>query len=1178
MPKLVRYWRVLFLFLAACASLNAQDTRGRVQGLVTDSSRAAVPGATVTLTNVNTQVTTTKSTTEAGLYRFDAIDPGTYTLTVELTGFKKFSQERFEIQARADVTINAILSVGELTEVVTVEGNAVQLAFNTTDAAVTIDYKLTSELPRFDRNPFKLTLLMPNATETRKGEQNPYNTYSANSVELGGGTNLKNNLLVDGSPVGIGYKVAWVPNADAVQEANVDKSSVDASSGHSAGGTLSMATKSGTNEFHGGLFWLGRQPNFNAVSDRTTGQQSAAKNNIFGASVGHPILKNRLFNFFSYEAQKPREPWVMPSSVPTALEKQGDFSQSKNVLGQMLTIYDPYTTTFDPSTGKVTRQAFSGNKVPSSRWDALGALWMSQMLSPNRTPDDITGTNNFISTTSNVTNYYDISDRVDWNVNKSLRIFARPSLYRTNIMGHSAVLEASPLYIPGGSKRNGFTTAAEAMWTISPSTVVAFRGDFRSFVDEFHSTPEVEKQDPIAKYWPNNNWFAPYKYDPSVFPTYLPSLIFTGKSGMFFMGRGGWNVWSQRPNGWSFSAQMSQMRNQHYLKTGFEFRRTGGHLIAVAGNQFTFDPSVTADTFQNPNTALVGSSYATLLLGAISDTSQAVAAPLNENRSENYAAYIQDDWKVNRRITLNLGLRWELDTPWHDPYHMESIGPDFTVPTPGVSQNPPNVPSSVTSMLNVPYSWTGSWRFTSDAHPGSWETQRLVLMPRAGIAVRVNDVTALRFGYARYVVSSDYNYTGPPYGSFEAVNLMQPMYPGYDKQQSALPLANGIPQAVVSNPFPTGVNPLVAPGGRSQGAVIGLGYPNIGWQGADYSRPVNDRFNISISRQLPQKLVAEVAFFANMAHNLSYAYNLNQVDPRAIYKYKAATAVTVANPFYNYLTADQFPGSLRNLKTVPLNSLLVQRPQYGNMWEAFKPGAKEQYYSLDFRVQRPFSNGYNFMFGYSYIREKTQVLGTSAGGAPQINGVGAYFLDDLDNYMNNLTYLDSPNPHHRGTIAGSYQFPFGQGRKYLASAPRAADMILGGWQIVASWYGNSGNYLRMPAAQIVGDPTAAPSDPSLKFNTAAFQVLPSYTPRTNPDHYDSIRGYMYWEMQATLSKNFKITEKARFELKASAYNLTNRLNRADPDVSAVTSPTFGRALRQGNSSGRQIEFGARITF
>jgi hypothetical protein len=1118
-------------------------------------------------------VKTVRTSSEAGLYRFDQVDPGNYTLNVESTGFGTFTRSNLQVQARGDLTLDVTLTLGNVTAQVNVTAEVGALSFNTTDAVMTLDQKMVAELPRFDRNPFKLTLIMPSAVETRRGEMNPYNSYSANSVELGGGTNLKNNLMVDGSPVGVGYKVAWVPNGDAVMEASIDKNSVDASSGHSAGGSISLVTKSGTNEVHGSVFWLGRNPAFNAVTDRTTGTKSAARNNIYGASAGSPIIRNKLFNFVSWEVQKQRSPAIQLRSVPTALEKQGDFSQSLTRTGALLTIYDPYTTQFNAATGTATRQPFPDNKIPANRFDSLGARWMSEMLTPNRTPDDVTGLNNFSAPVVTVTNYWNLSDRVDWYANEKWRIFARPSLFQTDIVQPSPLNEASPLYVQGGSTRNAFSIAGEAIYTISPTTIVSFRGDHRYFIDEFKSINAND--DPMAKYWAGNSWFAPYAYEEDVFPTYLPGIIATGKTNM---GRGNGNIWSQHPNGSSFSTQLSMQRGAHYLKTGYEMRRTGGRLLAVAGNQFVFDPAVTANTFLNPNTANSGSPWATMLLGAITDSSQAVAAPLNQNRSEYFAAFLQDDYKLSRNITLNLGLRWEYETPWHDPLYQQSIGPDFNVPTPGVSQNPPVMPDAVQALMKTPHTWTGAWQFTSEENSGIWKPQRLIFMPRVGIAVKLNDRTSLRFGYAKYVIPAAFNFTGPPYGSFEAVNLMQPLYPGYDKQQSPLPLAEGIPQAKVSDPFPAS-NPLVAPGGRDQGAVVGLGAPNIGWGGYDYKRPVNDRFNLSIARELPGRIVVEATGFANFGHDWNYAYNVNQVDPRIIYEHKGATQVTVPNPFYQYLTPEQFPGQLRNLRTVPITQLLTPRPQYGNMWQAFKPGAKTRYYSLDLRVQRAFANGFNFVIGYSYIREKTMVLGSGTNQAPQVAGTGAFFLDPLDNYLERLTYLDSPNPHHRSSMAGTYQLPFGKGRQYLSNAPRLLDMLVGGWQAVGAWYFNSGAYLRFGPALVNGDPGIENPTPDRWFDTSVFSVLPAFTPRTNPDHYPNVRGPMYWEMQGSLSKQFQITpERVRFELRGTAYNLTNRLNLADPDVT-ITSSSFGRALRQlGSTTGRQIEVGARIYF
>ena len=1159
-------------FLALACVLSGQDFRAHIQGIVSDSSGGTIPGASVALSNINTGVRVTASTNETGAYRFDYVDPGTYTLTVEQTGFAKFSQERFVVQAGGDITINVPLQLGGVSETVTVDASPVAVQFNNTNVTMTVDTKMAQDLPRFERNPFKLSLLDPTVVETRRGEMNPYNSYAPNSVEMGGMTNLKNELQVDGSPVGIAYKAAWVPNTDSVQETIVQKNAVDASVGHSAGGTISIVTKSGTNEWHGVASWLGRIPALNAVTDRTTNTFTAARNNIYGGALGSPIIKNKLFSFFSFEAQRLRTPSTTLWTVPTPAEITGDFSQSLNTNGAPRTIYDPFTTTFDPATGAVTRQAFVGNKVPASRFDPLGARWMAD-LTPfvaNRTPDNVTGQNNYSFVNTGRTNYWDLSERVDYYINPKVRVFARPSLYRTNVLTVPPdQLLKNELFTQSGSTRNGFTLPAQALWMVNATTVISISGDYRNFVDQFTS-PNSEV-DNYGKFWSGNNWYAPFAMKPGVYPNYMPGVLLTnGTTTALTLGSPG-NHWQQRPAGQSFAVNASQQRGKHFLRTGFEMRHEGGKLLAVQGNQFAFNSTMTASTFINPNTRLNGDQFATLLLGAIDDASQAVAAPVNQNRITYYGAYLQDDYKLSARITLNLGLRYEYETPWHDALHQQSIGPDFKVATPGVSAAPPTVPSSITSLLNVPYSYTGSWVGTSDSNPGVWPSQKLVFAPRVGIAYRMDDKTAIRFGYARYVTPSELNYVGRSYGSFEALNFMQPPYPGYDASQNPLPLNNGVPQQFVSNPYAK--NPIVAPPGATAGAAIGLGAANIAWAGANFVRPVNDRFNLTVSRQIPGKIVVNGTLFMNRGHDLTYSRNLNQVDPKIIYKYGSATSATVANPFYNYLTPAQFPGPLRNQANVPMTALLVQRPQYGNLWETFASGVSEQYYSGDLRVQRPFANGFNFLFGYSYIREKCQCITASTSA----QAIVPYFPNAIESYNNQFNWVDSINPHHRFTAAGTYQLPFGKGRSFMSNASTIVDGVLGGWQLAGSWTANSAPYLEFPALTVSGDPTISNPTPARWFDTSKFAQLSPYIMQTNPDHYRDLRGPIYWNIDGTLSKRFKVTEKFNAELKAEAYNLTNRLNRANPDL-GVTSPTFGQSLRQNITVGRQVELGMRVIF
>ena len=242
--------------------------------------------------------------------------------------------------------------------------------FNSSNKDLIIDTKLAEEVPRLDRNPFKLTLLAPSAINTR-GEMQPYHSWSMNSVDLGGGTNLANDLQVDGSPIGLGHKGSYPPNTDAVQEVVVAQNSVDAESGHSAGGLISMTTKSGTNDWHGTGFYVGRYPWLSAEADRTRFSQNSQRQHMMGFTLGNPVIKNKLFTFSSLEYWKVGYPNSYVNTVPTALEAGGDFSQSLNIDGGIRTIYDPWTTQLDPATGAVKVQAFPGNKIPTSRFDPL---------------------------------------------------------------------------------------------------------------------------------------------------------------------------------------------------------------------------------------------------------------------------------------------------------------------------------------------------------------------------------------------------------------------------------------------------------------------------------------------------------------------------------------------------------------------------------------------------------------------------------------------------------------------------------------------------------------------------------------------------------------------------------------------------------------------------------------
>jgi hypothetical protein len=1168
-----RFFRLpAFFFLvwgaAVPTSAPAQTFRGRIQGVVTDPSKAVIANAQVRLLNTGTGVQVVRATSDTGLYLFDLVDAGTYTITVESPGFSKFVQENIVVQARADITVDATLTPGGVQETITVAEAPLALQFNSSSRDTTLDSRMASEIPRIDRNPFKLTLLAPSAVNTR-GEMQPYHSWSANSVDLGGGTNLKNELQVDGSPVGLGHKNSYPPNTDAVQEVVVSQNSVDAEAGHSAGGLISVTLKSGTNEWHGSGFYLGRYPWLNAEADRTRFTRNAIRQHMYGGTLGNPIIKNKLFNFFSFEQWRVGQPQSFTTTVPTALERSGNFSRTFNPDGVVKPVYDPFSTKFDAATGAVTRTPFPGNIIPRERFDPLSASLMGAFWDPNNPGDNITGVNNFRIGFSEKYNYYNFSDRVDYNLNDKWKLYGRVSRYHTTNINPNPTPNNSQLYVPTGTLRAANQVAGEAVWLVNPRTVAAFRGSWHKVIDAYVS--EELGGEGWAQIWPNNNWYKPYQDASTGVPVYFPLLNIGGRG----FGGGGF-YWNQKPQGVDFNAKVSQQRGSHYLKAGLEHRRRFGATFVGNTSQFFFPSAVTADTFVSPNTRNVGSEWATFLLGALDGQTQMIGGPAPDPHTEFWGMFIQDDWKVNRWLTLNLGLRNEYETAWHDPDHNLSRGLNLTAPIPEMQSTPPNMPAQALGIVGRDfYRFNGQWAFTNSDNQGMWKPQRFAPSPRIGIALRINERTALRLGYARFYVPTEMMLSQAPVSGFETVSFLEPPFFGQRGYQNTIGLLQGIPQQTFSNPFPAS-NPLLPINGKANGASLGRGGAPLLWYPEGLRKAVNNRINVNIQHQLPGQVVASATWFMNIG-NQQYTTYLNDVNPQIQVAQQNLINTTVDNPFFNYLTPELFPGPLRNQRTVALGSLLRRYPHYGGLYQVGVEGAGERYHSLEVKAQKAFSKGWNFLFAYVFIREKTQ-----------------QYLNELDQFSNNLVYQNSNQPRHRITTAGTYELPFGRGRTFKANMPRAADAVLGGWKVTGVSTFISGAILRFGKMNYNGeDPTVSDPSPSRWFNTGAFSPIAAntYVIRSNPIQFDQLRGPRYHALDATLSKTFVLNERIRTELKMAAYNALNRLNRGNPNLD-VTSSQFGQALFQGspaatfgpqtmelgNVSGRQVEIGLKILF
>jgi hypothetical protein len=1157
----------LSFVLFACAAFP-QAYRGRVQGNVNDPTEAAIGGATVTLTNTGTGISVVRQSGENGHYLFDLVDPGTYTVSVEMTGFSKFIQENILVQTRGDVTVNAVLKPGSVQESVTVTEAPPAVQFNSASRDFTLDSKLVAEIPRNDRNPFKLTLLAPSAVNTR-GEMQPYHSWAANSVDLGGGTNLKNDLQIDGSPIGLGHKNSYVPNTDAVQEVVVATNSVDAESGHSAGGSIVMTLKSGTNDWHGTGFYLGRYPWLNAEADRTRFSSNAIRQHMFGGTIGNPIIKNKLFNFFSLEYWKIGQPQSFTTTVPTALERQGDFSQTYNIDGGIKTVYDPFSSVFNPATG-VTRTPFAGNRIPSSRFDPVAQSLLGSFWDPNSNGDNITHANNFKQGFTETFNYYNFSDRVDYNLNDKWKFYGRFSKYHTTNINPNPTPNNSPLYVPTGTLRAGNQAGGDAVWSVSPQTVVNFHGSWQTLIDSYVSDSQGEQA--WQQLWPNNPWYKNYLDNSPGVPIYFPQLTI---GGVGYGGRGFY--WDQRPKGQDYSAKVSHQKGSHFLKAGVDYRRRYGVTFVGNTSNFLFPTELTAETSTSPNTRLNGFGFATFLLGGLDQQSQMVGGPAPDPHNQFWGLYFQDDWKITRWLTLNLGLRYEWEPAWYDPGHNLSRGLDLSTEIPEMQANPPNMPAQALALVGPNYhQWNGQWQFTSEQTPGMWGTPLNTFAPRLGAAIRVTDKTAVRVGYARYVTPTEMNLNQAPVSGFETVSFLEPPYFGIKGYQNTLPLIEGRPQQTISNPYPNSINPLLPIQGRNAGTTVGRGGAPLLWYPQTMKKQYNDRFNFNIQQQLPGELVASFTYFLNLG-NQHYTRALNNINPQIQLAQQNALNEQVDNPFYNYLTPELFPGPLRNQQKVSLGSLLTPYPHYGGLYEVGTLGARERYHSFEAKLQKSFSKGWNFLGAYVYVREKTQ-----------------QFFNEEDTFLNRLTYINSNQPRHRLTMAGSYELPFGKGRPYMSNANGFVDAILGGWRLTGISTYSSGAILRFNKMNWNGeDPTVANPTPERWFNTDAFSVIPgnTFVLRSNPIQFDNLTGPNYYALDATLVKRFNFTERIGAELKMAAYNAINRLNRGMPNTD-ITSSQFGQALYQGspaatfgpqtqelaNVSGRQVEIGMKIIF
>ncbi|MBK5293036.1 MAG: TonB-dependent receptor [Acidobacteriia bacterium] len=1157
-------WALLPITLLACAgNANAQEYRGRIQGVVGDPSQAVIVGAAVTLRNNNTGVASTRSTDETGHYLYDLVEPGTYSLTFEIEGFNRFLQENILVQNRGDITVNATLRLGGVAETVTVSTSPVAVKFNTTTMELTVDNTMVRNLPIVARNPFTLALLNPAVVSRYTAQKNPFFMWAASSVEVGGAQNTSGDVLVDGMPVMLGPKSSYAPTMDNTTEVTVQQNSVDSEYGHSSGGVLNVSAKSGTNEVHGTAYYFGRNPMFNAVSNPLTRSPNRVRNHIWGGTVGNPWKKNRIFNFFAYEQWRQRDPLFEQRRMMTPTEQQGDFSQSLNSSGGLRTIYDPWTSRLQGT--QASRQPFAGNLIPRSRQDPSALKFLGEMWNPNRAGTDITGLNNFGASYVRQLAYHNISNRTDFNISDNVRSFFRFSRFRTILEDQDFTPNHSRLFPnPNGGSMHALNLSGDLVWTINARTVLNFRGNYVSNNDDYNAPEQYATLANYKEFFPNATDFYTRYLDFGA-PFYYPGILINGGSPGGSYGKPSW--WFQHPQAFYDAVKISHNKGRHFLKAGFEFRILRVDAIRPETFRFSFRDNETADTFINPNTRLSGDAWASFLLGSLNPAdSWGRHVPFKKDTSRYYSTFVQDDFKLSKNITLNLGLRYEYETALYDrggsfgastfQPDRYSRGLDLASPIPefqGTGQ--PAIPAQARALMDRPYQWNGAWMFTEPGNRGMWDPRKMILLPRAGAAIRLNDRTSLRIGFARFNTPATLQRNSDVLGSTPV--------PGFGANTPPAPAVEGVPQQRLSDPFPASSNPVIPVVGKGDGRYTLMGADAV-WDNRDLVTGVNDRVNVTVQRETVARLLVEATYFFNHGRDRNYNFNLNQVNPQTINTQRAALSQQVANPFYQLLPADKMRGALRNQRTVTLQSLLRPYPHYTSVTQFNTDGVQERYSSLQLRVQRPFANGFNFLLAYNYNQERAQE-----------------FFNKEEEFTNQFRWEDGLRPRHRMTLASTYEFPFGKGRRFLSHMHPVTDAILGGWTSSGIFWYYAGNRLRFGQMDVAGNPAIDNPDKwGLMFDPAVFKfnANANFEVRQNAKSYPGVQGPGYKNIDFNLAKSFRLSERIGLEIKMEVYNLANTFSGADPNLS-VTSSSFGRVTAMASGTqGREMQYNLRLTF
>ncbi len=1136
------------IILLLMAPLCLAQSSATVTGVVQDSTGAVIPGANLTLTNVQQNRPWTTQSNAVGAYTFQQIPPGNYRLEVEADGFKKFSRSGLIINVAQTAEINVPLEVGALTETVEITAETPLLDTASSTLGEVVNEITTENLPLNGRNVLQLVALTPgiNTTRSYRTSSSGSGSISAVAFSANGGRNVSNQVMLDGTPQEVmGYnQPSFVPSPDAVQEFKVQTNALSAEYGRSGGAVVNMVHRSGTSEFHGVGYWFVRNDAFDANSffqNRNKTPKSGFRYNQYGATLGGPMTPSRETTFFfvNYEGLIRRNAGGGTHTVPTAKMRSGDFSElldpSLNKISEI--IYDPMTID-----GSGVRQPFAGNIIPGDRLDPVGVNFVNEYPTPS-TPNTF---NNFFTTKGNKIDRYTLTAKFDHRFSERNNFFGRINWDKNDskLPDHYET-PGSPNLGNSGARNKGITiddTHMLGQWILHGNAGIAYHANPRD-------TPIVENinaQLGLPSYIDDVNQF---RIHPRVNPTGYNQL---GTNGSWIIGNKFYNI--------IFSGDASRLIGNHTVKFGGTYRlnRVSNFRPVDPNGQYAFNMNWTRQKF---NGGSGGDGIATMLLG-LPTGGQLRTEPSLSEQVKYGALYFQDDWRVNNKLTVNMGLRWETDRALTEKWDRASWY-NTGIPL------PLEVPGFGTFFGGIEFA--GRHNQFGNSERGIVDLPYMNFSPRLGFAYKLSDRIVLRSGFGMFYNPTTGNGPNPTKAGALSFNSQTGIPSSIDGGRT--------PYATLQDPFPDG---FIVPLNGSDGEMTNVG-SGISTNFRDRYMPYSIQWNVNVQYELPGNMLLDAAYAGNSGvHLQANASQLNQL-PDALLSEGDRLQEKVDNPFFGILPAASGMGK----KTTTYGQLLRPYPHLTGLNNLLATHAHSSYHALQLKFRKRYSNGIQFLVAYTFSKTIDD-LSSVAGFLGQENpGYTNHNNRRLDKGLSNL------HVPHVLSVNYQWELPFGKGKPFLNSS-RALDLVAGGWVLNGITTAQSGlpmsitsrtNTLRnfggtqRPDYVLGQDMQTSGSNQERIdgwINPAAFQDTPEYTYGTLGMYNSALRGpdYMSWDL--SILKNFQLTERFRLQFRSEFFNAFNRPNFNNPGGRTFGNNNFG--VITGTEPARVIQFGLKLHY